>query len=1336
MKTRKRHPIWNWVIHTPWVLAVISILSVIGFFGSGAGNPILRRWMVHRLENATGGRVELDSISIRWLSLSATLKGLVVHGSEPPGARPFFAATEVKAGLRVDSFWGRKVSLSEMVLKDPEVHVRVARDGSTNVPVPKYLGTGPKKPLHESLFGMHVGRVQIDNGSVSYNETKVPLAVQGGDLQLGLDAGGTGEHPLYLGNIEWQAIRFSAGKIVPVPANLSAKFTLWRDGFTLEQGVLSAEKSHLDVQAEMADFTKPRWTFRYRGWIELQDIRDTLRAPMTPTGHVDVRGEGTYANGQYNGKGSYSGRDIHLTYDVFHAAGLTSSGSYTITNDGLIVPDFVAEACGGTAKGQVTLRFSGVKFRADTHIQNMHLSEVLPAIEHPGFPINELDWDASLSGDTVETWTNAFQHFELGGKMNWSEPGTPASGHVPVTGSWQLHWAYDSGVLAITSGQFETPSSNGMISGILARRNSNLDVHFETKALESYRHFINAIRGAAPASSNAIKELSGNAQWDGKLTGAQGRPTFAGHVRGENVRYEGTALDSLEGDLNYSADGLEISRGSFRSGQMSTQIEGNLDLIDWSFLPSNEWNADVNFDKTPVEAIQRLLALKFPIKGVLSGQLHGRGTRAAPAVTGLFDLADGEAYGLSFNRLRGQLNLSSDEIRVADAELRVFSPANANGRGAGIVTGSAGYRFSDQNVSLDLVGASLPLEKIGKLQTAHLPVGGIITFRVKGSGPLSTVQGDGTFRVVDLRIGRDVIGSFDGTLNSNGGNAKLELGSAMATGGITGQATLGLADPYPLSGKVSIKNIDLNPFLITALHLTEFKGQGVADGDITIAGNVKTPEKLLVDATFSRLMLTYARVQLENAGPIHMRSSKDSLELDQATFTGANTNVSIAGSVRFANRGTLGLKLNGALDLRLLAGQFPSLDANGPAQVNASFEGTFDRPRITGRVHIERAAARVADFPTGLSNITGDLVFDATRLYFDNVTAESGGGTLRFLGGVNYVESPLRYDITARTDQVRIRYPEGMSWLAGGSLRLTGTLASGALSGRVVVDRVSMAQGLEAAGVLVASKGSLTGPPTSSPFLRNLQFDIEAASGPDARMEWPGAELAAEASLRVRGTWEHPILLGHIHILSGDLSFHGDRYRVTRGDMNFSNPFRLDPVLNVEATTTIQQYEITLSFSGPASKLSLAYRSDPPLPANDIITLLALGQTSSEAALRAGGTTTGQNASTGASAILSEAVSSQVGGRLERLFGITRFRVDPGLAEVGSTGSSQNAAARVTVEQQVTRNLTITYVSNVGSTQQQVIQVEYNLDRNVSVVALRDYNGTFGIDFKIKKHFQ
>jgi translocation and assembly module TamB len=428
------------------------------------------------------------------------------------------------------------------------------------------------------------------------------------------------------------------------------------------------------------------------------------------------------------------------------------------------------------------------------------------------------------------------------------------------------------------------------------------------------------------------------------------------------------------------------------------------------------------------------------------------------------------------------------------------------------------------------------------------------------------------------------------------------------------------------------------------------------------------------------------------------------------------------------------MKLNGSVDLRLLSGYMTNVDVNGHADINTSFEGTLDRPRIIGRVKLNNASVRSADFPTGLSNVKGDLVFDANRLFFENVTGEAGGGQITLAGTANYSERPFRYDVTAKTDRIRIRYPEGMSWLVGGSLRLSGTPDGGLLSGKVQVQRVTLSEGIEAVGSLTSSSSNGS---TTSNFLRNLQLDVEGSSTPDTRLEWPGAHLEAESSLRARGTAEHPILLGHIHVLSGDLYFHDNRYKVARGDLNFANPFRMDPVINFEATTNIQQYEITLNFTGQASKMSLSYRSDPPLPGNDIVTLLALGQTTSEATIHGGVTgQSGAAGNSGATALLSEAISSQLGGRVERLFGITRFRVDPGLAGFGTTTSGQNVGARVTVEQQVTRDLTVTYVSNVSSSQQQVIQVEYNLNRNISIVGLRDQNGTFGVDIKIKKRFQ
>lgn len=1326
---------WRWLFHTAWVSCVFALIAAAAmgaFVSSGAANPFLRQLVIRKIEAMTGARVEISSMSVNWLKLRVTLRGLVVHGTEPPGTEPLFAAEEIQAGLRIDSFWGRKYSLDELIVEQPRIHVRVEKDGRSNIPAPRRRSSS--KPLRETLFDLRVRHVQLANGWVLYNDIGKPLALDGEGLQLSVDAGGPPEHTLYLAKLDWQSLQMARSHDVPLPISISANFTISRESFTVEQAVVSAERTHVDFHAEMQNFENPAWSFRYRGWTDLRDFRKIMRTPEVPAGRADFRGEGSYASGKFQVAGGYSGSNIDLEFPEFHASGISSRGSYRLDNQGIVVPDFVANAFDGRVTGRVTIRFAGQSFRAQTHTEGVRISKLFPAIEHRGFPIDELRWDSLLSADTDETWTGPFRHFAISGTTQWKAPDNPAPGHIPVSAAWKFRYRYDPQLFEVASSSFETPSTHITASGRLSRRDTDMSVHVDTASLESFADFIHAISGAKPGSREARVPLGGSAQWDGKITGPISKPLFAGRVRGENIRYDGLYFDNLQGDLAYSPSELTFTRAQAKRGDVQAALDVKVGLTDWNFLPDNEWSADMNLDKASLDELQAVAGWKYPVHGAVSGEFHGRGTRAAPSVTGLFDLAQGEAYGVPFNRLRGQLNVSPDEARISNAELRLFAPGTENGRGAGVVTGTVAYRFADETISAELVGAGLPLEDFQALQSAKFPLGGRLTFRLNASGPLKAPQGDGSFRVIDLRVGQQVMGSFDGTLHSDGQQARLELGSAMANGKLNGYCTLGLAAPYPLHGKVTISDISLEPFVVSGLSLARFNGRAVADGEIALDGNLDQPSKITMDARLSRLVLDYASMRLENAGPIHFRSSREQFDIDPATLRGPDTNIEFSGSVHLAEPRTLALKLKGAANLRLLSGFVPGVYAQGPAQIDATLAGTIERPRITGRAHVEKASARSGDFPIGLSDIQGDITFDATRLFFENMHAQVGGGTLLLTGSVNYADRPVRYDVAARTDQMRVRYPEGMSWMLGGSLRLTGTTSSGLLAGRVMVQRVILGQGLEALGAIFGGQENDDNSGANG-FLQNLQLDIQTVSSPDARLEWPNAQLEADADLRVRGTVPHPILLGHIHVLSGDLNFRGNRYRVTRGDVNFANPFQLNPQINVEATTIIQQYEVTLDFTGLASALSFSYRSDPPLPGNDIITLLTLGQTSSESELRGGGGASGQNATSGATAFLSEAVSSQLGDRLQKLFGITHFRVDPGLTALGAAGGTQNAAARVTVEQQVTRDLTITYVSNVGTTQEQVIQVEYNVNRNISIVALRDYNGTFGIDVKIKKRF-
>jgi translocation and assembly module TamB len=101
-----------------------------------------------------------------------------------------------------------------------------------------------------------------------------------------------------------------------------------------------------------------------------------------------------------------------------------------------------------------------------------------------------------------------------------------------------------------------------------------------------------------------------------------------------------------------------------------------------------------------------------------------------------------------------------------------------------------------------------------------------------------------------------------------------------------------------------------------------------------------------------------------------------------------------------------------------------------------------------------------------------------------------------------------------------------------------------------------------------------------------------------------------------------------------------------------------------------------------------------------------------------------QGLSTAVNSFLGQAVNSASNSRVQKLFGVSRVKIDP---QVG--GPENNPNPRVTIEQQLNNNITVTYVTNISqSSSQQLIQVEYNVTRNISIVAVRDQNGILSFD--------
>jgi translocation and assembly module TamB len=1326
--TPRRH--WKrWVLLAALVIVALPMMAF-WVIWSGGADDYLRRVVVDRIERMTNTAVELQQFHFDPLRLRVTLGQLTVHGREPAGTPPFFHADLLEVGLRIDSFWGRKFSVGDVEIMRPEVHVRIERDGSSNVPAPKVNPAG--KPLRERVFELVVHRLRLDDGEMLFNDVRIPLVAEGGQFTLAVDYSDSQTGRSYMGDLRWRQMELAAGRFLPFPSDVAVRFQLEPDAFSVTQLLWTMPHTSVDAQFGFTSFANPAWTFRYRGKLGFEDIRTILRKPTTPDGRVQFTGDGNFARGQLALTGRYSADQIAMPYPWFHSSGMATRGTYHTDGRTLEVPDLTAQALGGTITGRLDLVLKGLAFRVQTHAQGVDLATVLAAVANESFPVTPLHWDGAIDVQAVNTWTTDFKQFDSRGVSLWTAPAALRPGLIPATAQINYHYSTLAQGVTLEPSEISTPSSLVQFRGSLAANNSDLEATFDTKDLLLWDDFIDAIRG----KNAEHKVIAGKFNWQGRLTGPIVAPTFAGHVKGANAKYDRLYWDDLEGDMTYSPDGFDFVRARASRGSSSAQIELSLSLDDWSFLPESPWSFDVSLVRTDSDGLQSLFGTSYPAHGMVTGTFHAKGTRANTSLVGLVDVISPEAWGLRLDRARGEIAIGDGQVRISNAELRLLPPPSPGGNATalppGLLTGNFSYRFDDSVVAFDLTGAALPLEGVARIQTPSLPIGGRLSFHVSGQGPLLSPQLDSSLRLVDLKLGNDVLGSFQGELKGDGANLALQVDSEISTGELHGHADVSLHGDYPVTGQITVRQLALDSLIAAGLHLSGITGRSEVDGQFMLSGSLLQPKSLAVDANLSRVALNYQYVSLQNDGPVQLQYRGDQVTVTQATLRGVDTNFHIGGFVRFTGTRAMNLPLVGEVNLRLLGGFVPSLDASGPAQVDASITGTLSAPRVTGRVHLANASFRYGDFPAGLSQTTGDFVFDSSRMVFDNVTAQAGGGQLRMSGAVTYSGGPMRYDLTLSSDQVRIRYPIGMSWLVGGALRLTGTTEAATLSGRVTVDRLLMAPNIDLASLLVSSSdATVSAPSTTSPFLRNLQFDVQADSTPNARLQWSSGSSQTEASLRLRGTWERPILLGNIRMLTGDMDFRGNHYRLTRGDINFVNPFRLDPVINIEATATIQNYEVTLDFTGPASHLTMSYRSDPPLPSSDIITLLALGQTGEESQLR--GAAGVQTPEMGATTLLSEAVSSQLGGRIQRLFGISHFSVDPSYLATTTVG---NPAARVTVQQQFARDLVITYSTDVTSTQQQVIQIEYAVRPDVSIVALRDENGTFGVDVVFKKRFK
>jgi translocation and assembly module TamB len=462
------------------------------------------------------------------------------------------------------------------------------------------------------------------------------------------------------------------------------------------------------------------------------------------------------------------------------------------------------------------------------------------------------------------------------------------------------------------------------------------------------------------------------------------------------------------------------------------------------------------------------------------------------------------------------------------------------------------------------------------------------------------------------------------------------------------------------------------------------------------------------------------------------------ITVTSARLTGAATDFSLTGKVAQQQRSPLDLHASGHVDLALVHDLNPDFTAAGSIVVDAAVRGPLDAPQINGHTEFQKASFNIEGVPNGISNANGVLVFtgdkvNGTRATIQTFTGETGGGKIDLTGFAGYNGGQMIFRVHARATQVRIRYPEGVSTVVDASLSLTGTEDRSNLDGSITVVRTGFNPQSDFSSLLGKSAQPVETPAARTGLLGGLNFDIQINTAPDVQFQSElTQDVQMEANLRLRGTFSNPAVLGRVSITQGRVIFFGTKYTVNQGTVQFFNPVRIDPILDVDLETKVNGIDVTLTISGPLTKLNLTPRSDPPLQFNEIVALLATGRSATSDPTRLAQEATSPQSwqQMGASALLGQALTSPVSGRLQRFFGVSQLRIDPSLP-----GVENNPQARVTLQQQVTNDITFTYIADVTSSNPEVVRVEWSFAKHWSVVALREDNGLFGIDFFYKKRF-
>ena len=998
----------------------------------------------------------------------------------------------------------------------------------------------------------------------------------------------------------------------------------------------------------------------------------------------------------------------------------------------------------------------------------------------------DLGFDTAVSGPVKVEWggpaTDVSRTVVVDAQLALSPTGVKrrnALSDIPVNGDLVARYDGNNQTVGITRLALRTPqstlSANGTLGVATGDRLTALNVDLSLRDLGEYDQLLQTLQltGNGKKGAAAIPiALHGSAQFHGTAHGEIAKLDVKGHLEANNLEllrgevssasttpppanlitvakgstpYAAPApaptdihIDSLVADAEYTPAGLAVASSTIKQGSAVLHLAGSFKpravvkhkVTSYVWDDGTATDIKVQLGNASVTDVLTIAGQqqKIPVTGTINVDAHAQGTFGALNGSGSIALVNGVAYGEPYQSVNVDLAVQGQDFEASRINLMLHGMT---------IAGNGGYDLTTKKLHAHIQGNNLQLSKFTTIQKQNLNADGVISLLVDANGTVEQPGLKADVKLANLVVQGKPIGEADINAHSEGSEVYYALRSTLIGTPVTADGQTNLTGDYQTQAKLTIASLDV------ARPLALFQPGGLdahsnISGVISVSGPAKTPMSLTGSAQFNNFSVSSQGLTFQSAGPLTLGLRNGLATLDSVHITGPDTDLHAGGTAQIfgainpktkqpdSSSGKLDVKLDGSVSMALAHTFDPDLITSGKVVFSVAAGNVIADPALTGKIDVQNVNVAIEGIPNGLSQMNGSLVFNEDRLNVQSLTAMTGGGQLK-LGGFLTYRNGVYADLTATGDVVRVRYA-GLSATSNTNLRLQGNAQSALLSGTVLLTRFGIGADVDFAAF--ASQGGVQAPPDPTAPSNKIRMDVHVTSSPQLDFQNSYAKLAGTVDLTVRGTVAEPTVLGRIQITDGSATFAGTKYSLQRGDIYFTNPVRIDPVIDLDATARVENYDVTIGLHGTTASLQPTYRSEPPLSEADIFSLLALGRTQEESQLYSEQqTAAGTDPTT--SSLLGGALNATVGSRASKLFGGASVKIDP--SYVGTLG---NSSARITVSQQLSRQIQVTYATNVNSSAEQLIAVQYQLTENSSIVVQRDETGVFSIVYKIRKRYR